>query len=96
MRPVLHGDVTSAARALLLVNADRRRFLCGQFLEQADMAEAYVQQYGRLHASYGNGTLMAAARSYPLADEPTFDDPEYCHCVVTVLMALIDHGDDAA
>ncbi|AZV78552.1 hypothetical protein EBB79_12145 [Parasedimentitalea marina] len=96
MRPVLHEDVTSAARALLLVRADRRQALCKRFVAQADMAEAYVQQTGRLHADYGNGTLMAAARSYPLADEPTFDDLEYCHCVVTVLMALIDHGDDAA
>jgi hypothetical protein len=96
MRPVLQGDVTSVARALLLVSVNKRHARCAQILEQADLAEAYVQQYGRLHGSYGNGSLMAAARRYPLADEPTFDDVGYCQCVVTVLLAVMDHSKGAS
>jgi len=89
MRPVLHGDVTSAARALLLVKPEERRALCVQIFDQADLAEAYVQQHGRLHRLYGNGSLMAAARCFPLGDEPTFDNIDYCSCVMTVLEILM-------
>ena len=96
MRPVLHGDVISVARALLPLRAGKRRARCAQILAQADLAEAHVQRYGCLHRAYGNGSLMAAARSYPLADEPTFDDADYCHCVVTVLLALSAHGEGTA
>ncbi|MFC3118291.1 hypothetical protein ACFOHS_08795 [Jhaorihella thermophila] len=41
--------------------------------------------------SGGNGSLMAAARSRRLADEPGFDDPDYCECFEMVLRALIEH-----
>ncbi|NIZ61613.1 hypothetical protein DL239_11560 [Sedimentitalea sp. CY04] len=89
MRPVLHGDVTSVARALLLVKPEERRAMCAQIFDQADLAGTYVQQHGRLHRLYGNGSLMAAARKYPLGDEPTFDNIDYCGCVMTVLGALM-------
>ena len=92
MRPVLHGDVTSVARALLLVAAEARRGLCKQIFEQADQAEVHVRRYGRLHPFYGNGSLMAAARRYGVADEPTFDDAEYCRCFALVLHRLLRRG----
>lgn len=90
MRPVLHGDVTSVARALLLVPEGERGAFCVQIFEQANLAESHVMQHGRLHPSYGNGSLMAAARRYPLADEPSFDSVGYCRCFATVLSALIE------
>ena len=93
MRPVLHGDLISAARALLLVKPENRRALCAQIFDQADLAEAFVQQHGRLHRLYGNGSLMAAARKYPLGDEPTFDNIDYCRCVVTVLMTFVSRSE---
>ncbi len=32
---------------------------------------------------------MVAARSRPLADEPSFDDLQYCQCFEMVLLKLI-------
>lgn len=93
MRPVLHGDVTSVARALLWVPRQLRRDLSVQIFEQAEQADRYMQQHGRLHPKFGNGSLMAAARRYPLADEPTFDCADYCRCFSTVLGLL--HCDKA-
>ncbi len=90
MRPVLHGDVTSVARALLLVQESDRIACCARIFEQADLAELHVLQHGRLHPSCGNGSLMAAARCYPLADEPNFDSAEYCRCFIIVLATLLD------
>lgn len=87
MRPVLHGDVTSVARALLNVPKKDRPRLCRQIFEQADVAHKHVQRTRRLH-QFGNGSLTAAARRYPLADEPTFDCADYCRCFSAVLAML--------
>jgi len=88
MRPVLHGDVTSVARALLNVPKKDRPRLCRQIFEQADVADKHVQRTRHLH-QFGNGSLMAAARRYPLADEPTFDCAQYCECIIQTLSAVM-------
>ena len=92
MRPVLHGDISCTARALLAVQPERRRALCKRILCQAEQADCYVQKNRRLHPRWGNGSLMAAARKYPLADEPMFDNTEYCQCTVLILQALINRS----
>lgn len=91
-RPVLHGDVIAAARALRAQPAARRGALCRRMLEEAGAAAAHVAATGRLHPRWGNGTLMAAARRRAMAPEPNFDDPEWCACFVTVLRALMQGG----
>ncbi|RBW60294.1 hypothetical protein [Ruegeria sp. A3M17] len=89
MRPVLHGDVSSAARALLnAAPADRER-LCTRMINEAELADIYVGQTGRLHPLFGNGSLMAAARTRSLVDEPSFDDFQYCQCFEMVLRCLV-------
>ncbi|QBF32262.1 hypothetical protein [Thalassococcus sp. S3] len=92
MRPVLHGDVTSAARVLLGTPEAQRRWMCRQMIGEAVLAERHRLRTGRMHPRWGNGSLMAAARRRVLADEPTFDDPDYCGCVETVLQCLIEHA----
>lgn len=89
MRPVLHGDVSSAARVLLTVPQAQRERLCARMISEAELADRHVAATGRLHPVYGNGALMAAARSRSLADEPSFSDTEYCRCFETVLRHLI-------
>lgn len=89
MRPVLHGDVSNAARALLYVPRRLRRDLCARMLSEAEAADAHVQRSGRLHPLWGNGSLMSAARKRMLADEPSFDDADYCGCFEMVLRGLI-------
>ena len=88
MRVVLHGDVSCAARALFAVRPAQRPDLCRRMIAQAEAADRYFQCNGRLHAAWGNGSLMAAARQFPLANEPTFDDTDYCACVELVLKCL--------
>ncbi len=56
---------------------------------EAELADRHVQRTGRLHPLYGNGSLMTAARTRELADEPGFDDPDYCRCFEVVLRQLI-------
>lgn len=91
MRPVLHGDLSSVARALLAMSPDMRaRALC-RMIGEADAADAHVRRTGRLHRIWGNGSLMAAARRRTLAAEPGFDDIDYCRCFAMVLEALIHH-----
>jgi len=88
MRPVLHGDVSCAARALLAAQPGARAALCRRMLCEAEAADRFRLRHARLHPRWGNGSLMAAARHYPMADEPDFDDPVYRRCFVMVLQAL--------
>ncbi len=91
MRPVLHGDISAAARALLSVPPAKREGLCFRLLRQAEIADRFVMRYGNLHPRFGNGSLMAVARLRNLPDEPNFDDLQYCSCFETVLRCLIRH-----
>ena len=88
MRPVLHLDVATAARALLAMRAAEREDGCQQILRQADVADGYTQARNHPHPVWGNGTMLAVARRYPLADEPSFDDPNYLSCFMMVLAGL--------
>lgn len=91
MRPVLHGDVSSAARVLLRAPIAIRAHLCARMIREAEAADTYFQQTGVSHLLWGNGSLMAAARKRVLADEPSFDSIDYCVCFELVLRALITH-----
>ncbi len=90
MRPVLHGDVSNAARALLNVPRAMRHDLCARLIREAEAADLHVRNSGALHPVWGNGSLMSAARKRMLADEPTFDDADYCECFEMVLRGLTD------
>lgn len=91
MRPVLHGDVSSAARVLLNVPNVVRAGLCARMINEAEAADAYFQSTGRSHVVWGNGSLMGAARKRELADEPLFSCLDYCACFEMVLRALIEY-----
>lgn len=88
MRPVHHGDVSSAARALLAARPDLRPALARRMIHEAETADRYLQENARIHPQYGNGTLMAVARKRPLAVEPDFDDPDYSRCFEMMLRFL--------
>lgn len=90
MRPLLHGDISNAARALLNVPQAMRGGLCARMIDEAEAADEYAGSRGRLHPLWGNGSLMSAARKRMLADEPTFDDVDYCACFEMVLRQLLD------
>ncbi|WP_291731669.1 hypothetical protein [Leisingera sp. F5] len=91
MHPVLPGDVSAVARALLAVrDADRQR-LCRRIFGGASEAAAYAGLTGRLHPRWGDGSLSAAARRFDLAAEPFLDDPIYLNCSRLVLRELARH-----
>lgn len=89
MRPVLHGDVSAAARVLLSVPEVDQRELMLQMLERASVADVYYKRLGRGHPVWGNGSLMAVALNYDMTAEPFLDDPAYCRCWVVVFETLI-------
>lgn len=89
MRPVLHGDISAAARALLAAPRHAREGVCVRMIAEAELADKHVLRTGQLHPVFGNGSLMAAARNRRLADEPGFDDVQYCQCFEMVLHHLI-------
>jgi len=87
-RPVLPGDVSAVARALLLVPAERREALCRRIFGMAAEARAHTDLLHRLHSHWGDGTLSAAARRFALAEEPFLDDPAYLAYTRLVLREL--------
>lgn len=96
MRPLLHGDIATAARALKLVPASLRRAACRGWIAQAERADHHVRMTGRLHRAWGNGSLMSVAQALPLVPEPTFEDLDYCRCMVAALETVIEHHQRAA
>lgn len=91
MRPVLPGDLSAAARALLPVPPAERRKLAARLLYEANAADCYRKRFGKAHARWGNGTLMAAAMMRPLGREPRLDDQDYLECQCVVFEALSAH-----
>tara|TARA_R110002110_G_scaffold55242_9_gene157856 strand:+ start:2396 stop:2689 length:294 start_codon:yes stop_codon:yes gene_type:complete len=88
MRPVLMSDVTAMARALMLVAPAARGALGDRIIRKAQAADRYTRRLKRVHPTWGNGTLRAAAQSERLARETTFDDPAYSGAVRDVFRAL--------
>ena len=88
MRPVLPGDLSAAARALLTVPSCARPSLAHSLLEQAEAADRYRRREGRAHPLWGNGSLQSAALARRVSPEPCLDDPEYLDCQIAVLEAL--------
>lgn len=88
MRPVLMGDVTVAARALLGVRAGARAPLARRLIAEAQLADRHRAHTGRAHPLHGNGSLMAAATARHLPPEPPLADAAYLHCLIAVIEAL--------
>lgn len=89
MRPVLHGDIVGAARALLAVKAEQRAGLIGRLIAQAGWADRFRAQKGRAHPFWGDGSLEVAAAHHRQLPEPFLDQPEYCDCMIAVFEALL-------
>lgn len=89
MRPVLYGDISAVARALLCHPARGRVSLFDRMIVEAEAADKYRKRYGRAHVNWGNGSLMAVANTRPQADEPYLDCPEYCCVMALVFCGLL-------
>ncbi|GGG64206.1 hypothetical protein GCM10011415_08420 [Salipiger pallidus] len=88
MRPVLPGDVSAAACALLLERSGQRWQVARKMVCEADAADRYRRRIGRTHPQWGNGTLRSAALARGTGPERRLDDPEYIDCLILVLEAL--------
>ena len=84
MRPVLHGDVSAAARALYRMPAPLRAETCARMIAEAEIADRFRARTGQAHPLFGNGSLMGAARKRPLAAEPGFGDADYCMALISI------------
>jgi len=93
MRPVLHSDLIFAARALMALPSCARATAADHLIARADAADRYRRRFGRAHADWGNGTLMALACKTTLPPEPSLRDPAYTACLAAVLAALADRRD---
>lgn len=92
MRPVLHGDVVAAARALYALPGEERIEGLGRLLRAADWAEKFRRHHRRAHPYWGDGSLMAAALAEDPPAEPSLSDPDYCACMALVLRTLSQQG----
>lgn len=85
MRELRQSDVCCAARALIAVPASARAALCERLFRHAHAADKFTRRLGKPHPKWGNGSLQAAARAYPLQPEPTFGDRDFARAFVMIL-----------
>ena len=90
MRPVLHGDVVAAARAIYAMPGQDRREAVRRLLREASWADRHRADTGQAHPFWGDGSLMAAALAAPVPKEPPLSDNDYCSCLTTVLEEVVD------
>jgi hypothetical protein len=89
MRQITQGDVSAAARALMLLPEDARPAALVGMIARADLADRFRKARGRVHPTLGNGTLMAAALAQGAVSEPFCTDLAYLHCLRMVIETLI-------
>ena len=89
MRPVLHGDVVAAARALLCLPEAARSSFLQRLFRQANWADAYRKKRGQVHPFWGDGSLEVVAAGYEQRPEPYLHSPEYCKCMISVFEGLL-------
>ena len=91
MRPVDHGDVSAAARALLMIPDPARPMRIARLLREAEIADDHRRRTGWNHPVWGNGSLMSAALRMARREEPSFEDADYVRCWMLVFDALMTH-----
>lgn len=89
MRPVMHGDVVAAARFLYALPEQNRYRALRRLMQQAEDADFYRRQTGKVHPAFGDGSLMTAALAKSPPSEPALDDRDYCGCMAMVFEALV-------
>lgn len=65
MQEVLIEDVLNAAAVLALLDPARRRWVLLRMLAEAKAADLHRRTAGRAHPRWGDGSLMATARTRP-------------------------------
>lgn len=88
MKPVLPGDVTAAARALLPLPPEARSGFAHRLIDEACAADLHCRRTGQAHRCWGNGTLLGAAHGHEMGREACFEDPEFLDCQVKMLESL--------
>jgi len=79
-----------AARVLLPLPEAERPGRLRHMLTLASAADAYRKRFGRAHALWGNGSLMAVALPQVRGQAPGLNDASYCRCLAMVLETLVD------
>lgn len=86
--PVLPEDISAVARALLAAPVDQRQARCRVIYNGAGLAASHLRTTGKLHQHWGDGSLSAAARRFPLEREPRWDQLDYLDCLLMALSEL--------
>jgi hypothetical protein len=88
MRPLMPADLDCAVAVVLGQPPQDRRWAADQLLAQADVADRYRKRFGRAHSAFGSGSVMSAARRWPLGPVHPICDPAYCDGLSIVLDAV--------
>lgn len=87
MRPLMHGDLVAAGRALLSVPPACRQAHIRTLIIRSRAADRYRKRYGKSHRDWGEGSLMSCARYCTQPIEPPLCDPNYAQPLRCVLQA---------
>ncbi|SFS08150.1 DUF7742 family protein [Yoonia litorea] len=88
MRPVTLADLEVAVRAIVRHPQEDREAFAVKLLGDAAIADSFRAKTGKLHPSFGAGTLMSAAMQHPLAARPEWAKPETLAALGFVLKGL--------
>lgn len=89
MRAVLPGDLDAAMAVLLTFSDPERPDVAAQLLARAHTADHYRKRMGRAHPIFGDGSIMAAARSFGEGAHLRSDGP-LCPKALRIVLEAIE------
>lgn len=92
MRAILHADVVTLARCLLVVDVNERTQLCDMIFEMAHAGDKYRKRFERYHHKLGAGNLASACWGLPRKPEPFLSDEDYADCMRVIFDRIADRN----
>lgn len=93
MRPPIAAELVLFARALMVCPAGVRARRAKEILAETETAHDHLRHFGKIHPTFGDGSLTARLLSLSPGAEPFADDADFLQSLSTVVESLLFHLD---
>jgi len=86
------SEVLLLARTLLAYPKDNRTTVARQILGEVETAALHLQDTGRCHPVFGDGSIMARCHRLSPRPEPPAQDPDFLAALIAACETLMGHS----
>lgn len=94
MRPIIWNDLDLLARKIAALHEEDRLPAAESIISRACYADAYRKRHGRIHAAWGNGSIMQViGMDGPLPPTYHSNDPAYLRAMALVCTIFAERAE---